>query len=227
MQHLDKLCRKLGYDFDQPELLERALTHRSFGARNNERMEFLGDAILGYLVSTELYQQFPKASEGQLSRLRASLVKGETLAGIATELELGEYLRLGSGELKSGGHRRRSILADAFEAIIGAVYLDSGIESANRLVQTFFQDRISRLDPQTLQKDPKTRLQEFLQARGTELPEYEVIATEGKAHAQRFRVACRIEGFEQPMLGEGTSRRKAEQAAADKMLQTLAGQDNG
>ncbi|MDR9436931.1 MAG: ribonuclease III [Thiohalophilus sp.] len=227
MQHLDKLCRKLGYVFQQPELLERALTHRSFGARNNERMEFLGDAILGYLVSTELYNQFPKASEGQLSRLRASLVKGETLAGIASELELGEYLRLGSGELKSGGHRRRSILADAFEAIIGAVYLDSGIDSTSSLVQTFFHDKIIELDPQTLQKDPKTRLQELLQARGTELPEYEVIATEGQAHAQRFRVACRIAGIGEPMLGEGTSRRKAEQAAADKMLQTLTGQDNG
>ncbi|MFO8025650.1 ribonuclease III [Thiohalophilus sp.] len=227
MQYLDKLCRKLGYNFQQPELLERALTHRSFGALNNERMEFLGDAILGYLISTELYNLFPKASEGQLSRLRASLVKGETLAGIATELELGEYLRLGSGELKSGGHRRRSILADAFEAIIGAVYLDSGIDSTHSLVQTFFRARMARLDPQTLQKDPKTRLQEFLQAHGTDLPVYEVTATEGQAHAQHFRVACRISGIDEPMLGEGTSRRKAEQAAAEKMLQTLAGRDNG
>lgn len=222
MQNLEKLTRKLGYVFRQPELLERALTHRSYGARNNERMEFLGDAILGYLVSTELYRQFPDASEGQLSRLRASLVKGETLAAIATEVELGDYLNLGSGELKSGGHRRRSILADAFEAIIGAVYLDSGIDSASELVQAFFRDRIARLDPRTLKKDPKTRLQEFLQARGDNLPEYQVVATRGKAHEQLFKVECRIAGMVEPVMGEGSSRRKAEQAAAEKMLQTLA-----
>lgn len=221
MHNLDKLCRKLGYVFNQPELLERALTHRSYGSRNNERMEFLGDAILGYLVSTELYRQFPGATEGELSRLRASLVRGDTLAGIATELELGEYLHLGSGELKSGGHRRRSILADAFEAIIGAVYLDSGIDNASALVTKFFNDKIATLDPRTLKKDPKTRLQEFLQARGSQLPEYQVIATEGKAHEQRFQVECRVEGMSEPVIGEGTSRRKAEQAAAEKILHTL------
>lgn len=224
MQQLDKLCRKLGYTFNEPELLERALTHRSYGARNNERMEFLGDSILGYLVSTRLYSQFPEASEGELSRLRASLVKGETLASIATELELGDYLNLGSGELKSGGHRRRSILADAFEAIIGAVYLDNGIDSTSELVERFFNERIASLDPRTLKKDPKTRLQEFLQARGNELPEYEVIATEGKAHQQRFRVECRVSGLGEPVTGEGTSRRKAEQAAAEKILQSLVEQ---
>jgi len=227
MQNLDKLHRKLGYVFQQPELLERALTHRSYGARNNERMEFLGDAILGYLISTELYRQFPEATEGELSRLRASLVKGETLASIATELALGDYLNLGSGELKSGGHRRRSILADAFEAVIGAVYLDSGIDSASALVQAFFRERIGGLDPRTLKKDPKTRLQEHLQARGNQLPDYQVIATEGKAHEQRFRVACQITELAEPVIGEGTSRRKAEQAAAEKMLQTLTDRDNG
>ncbi|MGD8796046.1 MAG: ribonuclease III, partial [Thiohalophilus sp.] len=166
MHNLEKLCRKLGYDFRQPELLERALTHRSYGAQNNERMEFLGDAVLGYLISNELYRQFPEASEGELSRLRASLVRGDTLASIATDLELGDYLNLGSGELKSGGHRRRSILADAFEAVIGAVYLDSNIDEAGELVHRFFSERVSRLDPRTLKKDPKTRLQEYLQARG-------------------------------------------------------------
>lgn len=222
MRDLDNLSRKLGYVFKQPELLERALTHRSYGARNNERMEFLGDAILGYLVSTELYHSFPNASEGELSRLRASLVKGETLAAIATGLELGEYLNLGSGELKSGGHRRRSILADAFEAIIGAVYLDSGIDNASKLVQSFFEERIAKLDPRTLKKDPKTRLQEFLQARGDELPDYQVVAIEGKAHEQRFRVECRVAGLDESVIAEGTSRRKAEQAAAEKILQTLA-----
>ena len=223
MHNLEKLCRKLGYEFQQPELLERALTHRSYSARNNERMEFLGDAVLGYLISDELYRQFPEASEGELSRLRASLVRGDTLASIATDLELGEYLNLGSGELKSGGHRRRSILADAFEAVIGAVYLDSNINEAGELVRRFFSERVSRLDPRTLKKDPKTRLQEFLQARGDELPEYEVIATEGKAHEQRFRVECRISGLGESVIAEGSSRRKAEQAAAEKILQTLTG----
>lgn len=221
MRNPEKLCRQLGYEFKQPELLDIALTHRSYGSRNNERMEFLGDAVLGYLVSAELYRRFPQASEGALSRLRASLVKGETLASIATELELGDYMSLGSGELKSGGHRRRSILADAFEAIIGAVYLDSGMENASRLVQRFFDDRFSRVDPDTLKKDPKTRLQEYLQARGDELPDYQVVATEGKAHEQRFRVECKIGTFDATVVGEGTSRRKAEQAAAEKMLQAL------
>ncbi|TDY02983.1 ribonuclease III [Thiohalophilus thiocyanatoxydans] len=221
MRNPEKLCRQLGYEFKQPELLDIALTHRSYGSRNNERMEFLGDAVLGYLVSAELYRRFPQASEGALSRLRASLVKGETLASIATELELGDYMSLGSGELKSGGHRRRSILADAFEAIIGAVYLDSGMDNASRLVQRFFDDRFSRVDPDTLEKDPKTRLQEYLQARGNELPDYQVVATEGKAHEQRFRVECKIGTFDATVVGEGTSRRKAEQAAAEKMLQAL------
>ncbi|MDZ7663127.1 ribonuclease III [Thiohalophilus sp.] len=221
MQNLDRLCRKLAYSFKRPDLLEQALTHRSFGSSNNERIEFLGDAILGYLISIELYRRFPEASEGELSRLRASLVKGETLASIATELELGDYLNLGSGELKSGGHRRRSILADAFEAIIGAVYLDSDMDNASALVETFFKERIAELDPRTLKKDPKTRLQEYLQARGDELPEYQVVATEGKAHEQRFKVECTISSLADKVVGEGTSRRKAEQAAAEKMLQVL------
>jgi len=221
MQNPEKLCRKLGYEFRQPELLKIALTHRSYGSQNNERMEFLGDAILGYLVSTRLYSHFPEASEGELSRLRASLVKGETLASIATELELGDYMNLGSGELKSGGHRRRSILADAFEAIIGAVYLDSGMENASKFVHRFFDERLSQADPGSLKKDPKTRLQEYLQARGNELPEYQVVATEGKAHEQRFKVACTIDSLADKVMGEGTSRRKAEQAAAEKMLQAL------
>ncbi|MFP4609818.1 MAG: ribonuclease III [Thiohalophilus sp.] len=221
MQNPEKLCRKLGYEFNQPELLKIALTHRSYGSQNNERMEFLGDAILGYLVSTELYRRFPRASEGELSRLRASLVKGETLASIATELELGDYMNLGSGELKSGGHRRRSILADAFEAIIGAVYLDSGMDTASRFVHRFFDEKFSQVDPGTLKKDPKTRLQEYLQARGDDLPEYQVVATEGRAHEQRFKVECTIGSFDSKVVGEGTSRRKAEQAAAEKMLQVL------
>ncbi len=221
MQDLQHFSRKLGYQFNNPELLETALTHRSFGSRNNERMEFLGDAILGYIISTELYQRFPKATEGELSRLRASLVKGDTLAAIARELELGEHLYLGSGELKSGGYRRQSILADAFEAVIGAIYLDSGMESAKVFVKSFFDEKLMEVDPKTLMKDPKTRLQEFLQARGDQLPDYQVVATEGKAHAQRFKVRCTVEGVANAVIGEGTSRRKAEQVAAEKMLQQL------
>jgi len=222
MQDIQRLCRKLNYQFSNLELLETALTHRSYGSRNNERMEFLGDAILDYIISTELYQRFPKATEGELSRLRASLVKGDTLGKIAQQLQLGDYLYLGSGELKSGGHRRLSILADAFEAIIGAVYLDSGMESASAFVKSFLAERLSQVDPKTLKKDPKTRLQEYLQARNNQLPEYQVVATEGKAHEQHFKVRCAIAGLGDSVIGEGSSRRKAEQAAAEKMLQQLA-----
>lgn len=221
MQDLQQFSRKLGYQFNNPELLETALTHRSYGSRNNERMEFLGDAILGYIISTELYRRFPKATEGELSRLRAMLVKGDTLAKIARKLELGEHLYLGSGELKSGGYRRQSILADAFEAIIGAIYLDSGMESARVFVKTFFDEKLAEVDLKKLKKDPKTRLQEFLQARGKQLPGYQIVATEGKAHEQRFKVRCTVEGVANAVIGEGTSRRKAEQVAAEKMLQQL------
>ncbi len=221
MQDLQQFSRKLGYQFNNPELLETALTHRSYGSRNNERMEFLGDAILGYIISTELYRRFPKATEGELSRLRAMLVKGDTLAKIARKLELGEHLYLGSGELKSGGYRRQSILADAFEAIIGAIYLDSGMESARVFVKTFFDEKLAGVDLKKLKKDPKTRLQEFLQARGNQLPDYQIVATEGKAHEQRFKVRCTVEGLANAVIGEGTSRRKAEQVAAEKMLQQL------
>lgn len=216
-----RLLERFDYRFRDPALLETALTHRSAGARNNERMEFLGDAVLGYLISAELYERFPKATEGQLSRLRASLVRGETLADIASQLELGEQLILGPGEMKSGGFRRRSILADAFEALIGAIYLDSDMDTVRKVVLPLFASRLEECDPSRVIKDPKTRLQEYLQARGAPLPEYTVQAITGKAHNQTFAVACHIEGLAEQPVGTGSSRRAAEQAAAEQALELL------
>ncbi len=217
----DRLEAALGYRFRHPALLETALTHRSAGRRNNERLEFLGDAILGFVISEALYQRFPEASEGQLSRMRASLVKGETLADIARDLDLGEYLILGSGELKSGGYRRESTLADAVEALIGAIYQDSGLEAAREFVLRHLGERIGELDPAGILKDPKTRLQEYLQARGQPLPRYRVTAIRGKTHDQVFEVACHVEGLDEPTRGTGSNRRKAEQAAAAAALARL------
>ena len=220
-QPLDRFLRTLDYQFNDPSLLESALTHRSAGAKNNERLEFLGDAILSFVISTELYHRYPNANEGKLSRLRASLVKGETLAKLARELELGDYLRLGSGELKSGGFRRESILADAFEAVLGAVYLDSDIDTVSDLVLQLFEKRLASVRPETAVKDPKTRLQELLQARQRPLPEYDVLTIEGKAHEQTFTVSCHVDGLEEATVGVAGSRRKAEQAAADAALRLL------
>ena len=168
---LDRLIRQLDYHFSDPELLDSALTHRSVGSRNNERLEFLGDAVLSFVIASALYRRFPDADEGTLSRLRATLVKGETLAKLARELELGEYLRLGSGELKSGGFRRDSILADALEAVVGAVYLDGGIDEASRLVYALYANRLAAVTPGANLKDPKNRLQEYLQGRRHALPD--------------------------------------------------------
>lgn len=215
------LCHRIEHEFSDTNLLQTALTHRSASNNNNERMEFLGDAILSYIISIELYQRFPQAQEGELSRMRASLVKGETLAIIAREIDLGDFLSLGSGELKSGGYRRSSILADAFEAVIGAIYLDSGLESATRFVQKYFTERLNECDPDNVQKDPKTQLQEHLQARSLALPEYAVIDIKGEAHNQMFKVECLVPGLTESVFGEGTSRRKAEQMAAQKALSKL------
>ncbi len=216
-----KLCGRLGYEFRQPELLQRALSHRSVGSDNNERLEFLGDSILSYVISVDLFQRFPKIDEGGLSRLRASLVKGDTLAQLARELLLGDYLRLGPGELKSGGFRRSSILADALEALLGAIYLDSDIGTVQRIILQLFQPRLAAVNPDTALKDPKTRLQEFLQSRQLALPSYEVTKIDGKAHAQTFTVSCRIEGLDEAVVAEGSSRRKAEQTAAKLILDKL------
>ena len=220
-QDLAKLSQSLGYQFRDESLLQTALTHSSFGQGHNERLEFLGDSILGWVIADALFKRFPHAREGQLSRLRAGLVKGVTLAKVARELQLGHYLRLGQGEMKSGGFRRDSILADAFEAIIGAIFLDSDIATCQQIILVLFA---GRLDAQTLDdtlKDPKTRLQEFLQSRKQPLPDYRILSTSGKDHEQVFRVACEVESIAKPFEAEGTSRRYAEQASAQKALDAL------
>ncbi len=218
---VSKLCDSLAYRFNRSELLQRALSHRSVGSENNERLEFLGDSILSYVISVELFQRFPKVDEGGLSRLRASLVKGDTLAKLARELSLGDYLRLGPGELKSGGFRRSSILADALEALLGAIYVDSDIATVQRVILHLFNERLLAVNPNTALKDPKTRLQEYLQSRQLPLPGYEVTNITGKAHAQTFTVSCRIEGLDKEVVAEGSSRRKAEQTAAQLILEKL------
>jgi ribonuclease III len=217
-----RLSQVLGYRFNNVSLLTVALTHRSFGTPNNERFEFLGDAILSYAMAELLFARFPSANEGQLTRLRADLVKEETLAGIATELKLGGELRLGGGELKSGGWRRASILADALEAIVGAVYLDSNNEiyQVKQLISRLYADRLVKLDLKE-SKDAKTRLQEYLQARRLELPRYQVLTVVGNPHEQHFSIECHVAGLEKPTYGEGNSRRHAEQVAAAQALDLL------
>ncbi len=217
----EALAKSLGYQFNDPGLLEAALTHRSAGSGNNERLEFLGDAVLGHVVAQWLYSACPEASEGQLSRLRASLVKRETLADIARGLALGDYLHLGSGELKSGGFRRDSILADALEAVLGGIVLDGGFEICRDCIQRLYAGRIDKLSVADELKDPKTRLQEYLQARKLALPVYAMTHISGKAHHQQFSVECRIEELDVVAAGVGGSRRKAEQSAAVNMLKRL------
>ena len=211
----------LGYTFNDNGLIEQALTHRSMGGVNNERLEFLGDAILGFVIADELFKRFQSATEGQLSRLRSSLVKRETLAVIARDLSLSDYLNLGQGELSSGGQFRDSILADAQEAILAAIYLDGGFDKSQHVILTLYHDRLQGLDLKAHQKDPKTRLQEYLQARKLGLPSYEVIETSGTPHAQIFKVRCHIEDIQEDQMGSGSSRRRAEQDAARHMLQEL------
>jgi ribonuclease-3 len=213
MSH-DALLSRLSYRFDDPGLLRQALTHRSFGSPNNERLEFLGDGVLNCLIAAQLYHRFPNLAEGNLSRLRASLVNQETLSRLAQSLDLGGHLRLGEGELKSGGFRRPSILADALEALIGAVYLDGGFGAAADAVARLYAPLLAELDPRTEGKDPKTLLQELLQGRRLGLPVYNVVQVSGEAHEQQFRVECLIPQLEIRTEGEGPSRRAAEQNAA-------------
>jgi ribonuclease-3 len=215
-----RLCLALGYEFNQPRLLENALTHRSANGRSNERLEFLGDSVLNFVIAEELYNSNPQASEGELSRLRASLVKGEALAEIAAGLNLGDYLRLGPGELKSGGSRRASILADTLEAIFGALYLDGGFQACRNRILCLYRERLAELPPVGDLKDPKTRLQEYLQARQQALPVYSVLNVAGEAHAQHFTVECSTERVRTVAIG--TSRRRAEQEAARKALELVA-----
>jgi len=217
----DILCRALGYRFNDQGLLEQALTHRSAGGLNNERLEFLGDAILGFVIADALCKRFTQASEGQLSRLRASLVKRDTLARLARQFALGDYLNLGPGELRSGGQARASILADALEAILAAIYLDSDYATTRGVILALFEARLDALDLEDHQKDPKTRLQELLQARKIALPGYEIIETSGTPHDQMFVVRCAIEQLGLEKQGRGSSRRRAEQEAASQMLREL------
>lgn len=218
---LNAFVKRIGHTFEDTSLLELALTHRSYGGQNNERLEFLGDSIVNFVIAEALFLRFPQAREGQLSRLRARLVKGQTLAELAREFNLGENLRLGSGEMKSGGHRRESILADAVEAVIGAIYLDAGMQAAREHVLRWYATRLEALNLQDTQKDPKTRLQEFLQSRQAALPRYEVTSVEGEAHSQTFSVDCHVEMLDTKTTGVGSSRRHAEQQAAEFALQLL------
>lgn len=213
----------LAYEPRDVSLFTAALTHRSASGRNNERLEFLGDSVINLLVAELLYQRFPQANEGDLSRLRASLVSAEPLAGLAQQIGLGEELQLGSGELKTGGFRRQSILADAFEATIGAVYLDSGLEAARSLVRRFCEPLLETLPHIDELKDPKTRLQEYLQSRGLPLPSYMVDSVEGEPHAQHFSVRCEVPTLALSAPGEGASRRRAEQDAAQRVLAQIQG----
>lgn len=216
----DRLSQRIGHVFQRPELLRRALRHRSAGREHNERLEFLGDAVLNFVVGQALYDAFPDAREGELTRYRARLVSGATLAEVAREQGLGPHLELGSGELKSGGRDRASILADALEAVVGAVLLDGGFEAARQVILDLFGERIVAVSSASL-KDPKTRLQEFLQARRLPLPDYEIVDVEGADHHRSFLVECRVPGAGNPVRARGSSRRKAEQAAALKALERM------
>ncbi|AOB27878.1 MULTISPECIES: ribonuclease III [Bordetella] len=216
---LATLETRLDHRFGDKALLEQALTHRSHGARHNERLEFLGDSVLNFVVAAMLFERYGKLDEGDLSRLRANLVKQASLADIAQRLDLSQYLRLGEGELKSGGFRRPSILADTVEALFGAVFLDAGFEAARRVIVRQYQPVMAHVDPKTLGKDAKTLLQEFLQGRKLALPLYTVVATHGAAHSQQFEVECAIPALEIKVVAPGASRRAAEQSAAKVALE--------
>lgn len=218
----DRLERALGHTFSRRELLQQALTHRSYGAPHNERIEFLGDSVLNCVVAAQLYERFPSLREGELSRLRASLVRQETLFIVAQSLALGDYLRLGEGELKSGGFRRPSILADALEALFGAIFLDAGFERAREVIIQLYQPQLAQIDPRQTCKDPKTELQELLQGRHLSLPRYALKTTRGEAHVQEFEVECRIPELDICALGIGGNRRAAEQEAAQRAVQMIA-----
>lgn len=215
------VCTKLGYIFADSALLRNALTHRSFGTPNNERLEFLGDGILDFVIAEQLFLRFPALPEGDLSRLRANLVRQETLHRLAQHLDLGAHLRFGEGELRSGGAQRPSILADALEALFGAIYLDNGFVAARDVIAGLYAPLLDELKPGQFQKDAKTRLQEWLQGRKKTLPRYVLIGTTGAAHEQSFSVACEIENPSLRTTGEGSSRRIAEQVAAEKALKEL------
>jgi len=215
---LPQLEKSLDYSFHNTDFLKEALTHRSAGAKNNERLEFLGDSILNFVIAAELFSRYPSSSEGDLSRLRASLVNKDGLFLVSQDLNLGNYLILGSGELKSGGYRRNSILADTVEAVFGAVYMDSDLERCRLLILRLYHEQLKNVPDADSLKDPKTRLQELLQSRKLGLPDYNVIEIVGKAHNQQFTVNCKINKLELTTQGSASNRRKAEQKAADNII---------
>ena len=221
-QSPESLAELFGYRFDDPRLLTQALVHRSAGSRNNERLEFLGDAVLGCVIADQVFARHPEAREGELSRMRSTLVRRESLAELASELDIGAYLKLGLGERKSGGHHRQSILADAFEAVLGAIYLDGGFEPCRQAIVDLFTEKFGAIDDIDQLKDSKTRLQEYLQSRRKPLPEYSVVEIAGESHAQSFRVRCTVSDTDiESTEGQAKSRRRAEQDAAGKMLVQL------
>tara|TARA_B100000809_G_scaffold66641_1_gene63447 strand:- start:3596 stop:4297 length:702 start_codon:yes stop_codon:yes gene_type:complete len=219
-----RLIKRLGYTFTDESLLDLALTHRSCGARNNERLEFLGDSILNFTMGEALFNKFPAAREGDLSRLRAQLVKGETLAEVAREFELGEQLNLGEGEIKSGGFRRDSILADTVEAIIGAIYLEAGMDVCQRHLLDWYAKRVRNISLDETRKDSKTQLQEYLQSCRAPVPEYKIIATSGESHAQQFTVECRVKLLPKPTVATASNRKLAEKESAAEALNLLQAQ---
>jgi ribonuclease-3 len=214
----DELSRKLGYQFNNPQLLKVALTHRSCNEENNERLEFLGDSIVNFVIADALYHQFTNAQEGELSRWRASLINREALGDLGRHFELGRYIFLGQGELKSGGSQRISILSCTMEAIIGAIYLDGGFEITKTTILHWYENLLSSLSNAASHKDPKTQLQEYLQAQQIALPVYTVEAVDGEAHQQTFKVSCKVAVLNRKVFGNGSSRRRAEQTAAQSML---------
>ena len=220
---LNRLCKRLNYAFQNPAYLKQALTHCSFCAENYERFEFLGDSILSFVIANELFHLFPAQSEGHLSRLRSFLVKGDMLAEIAKELSLGDFLYLGQGELKSGGFRRSSILADSLEAVFAAIFLDGGFSAASQAILSLYRSRLDDPHLNDCLKDAKTQLQEYLQAEKFALPEYTLIKVEGDEHDQVFHVTCSVDGMKHIAHGKGPSRRKAEQLAAKSLLEQLQG----
>lgn len=225
---IHSLQKKIGYIFARHDLLVQALTHRSSSNQHNERLEFLGDAILNYVIAKLLYHKFPHITEGDMSRMRANLVRENTLATLAREFNLGDYLQLGQGELKSGGYQRESILANTIEALIGSIFLDSNIQTIETLIMNWYKIRLDQMDPcaDDKQKDPKTRLQEYMQHRRLPLPIYWIDQVIGEAHNQIFTINCQVSKLTQPILGYGSSRRKAEQNAAEKILEVLEDNQN-
>ncbi|MBV2234159.1 MAG: ribonuclease III [Sterolibacterium sp.] len=220
-RRLERLEGALGHVFQRRDLLQQAVTHRSYGTPHNERIEFLGDSVLNCVIAARLFELFPALREGELSRLRANLVRQETLFVLAQQLKLGDYLRLGEGELKSGGFRRPSILADALEALFGAIFLEAGFETVRSVILALYASQFSAIDPRQAGKDPKTALQELLQGQGLALPEYALLETRGEAHAQEFEVECRVAALAICVRGTGSSRRSAEQEAAQQVCRLL------